>query len=178
MLATANLPEQDGSFPAIWNVPFQRNPNFVGRESDLTELHQTLAGAEAAGRVRVIYGMAGVGKTSLVAEYVYRRRGDYNLVWWIRADSTSAIAASLAALAPKLGMIGALDEVDIQEVSESVRASWTSAMAGCWFSIMRPIRRISKRSSGAAARARHHYQPKPQLAARGTVGAASTLGSS
>lgn len=121
MLAAVKLPEQADSLPAIWNVPLQRNPNFVGRDADLTELHFTLTGADAAGRVRVIHGMAGVGKTSLVAEYVHRRRGDYNLIWWIRADSASAMAAFLAALAPKLGMAGALDAADLPDVCEAVR---------------------------------------------------------
>ncbi|UXY32938.1 hypothetical protein [Streptomyces sp. HUAS TT20] len=36
-----------------------------------------------------LLGMSGVGKTQVAAEYVYRFRTDYDLVWWINLDRTS-----------------------------------------------------------------------------------------
>jgi tetratricopeptide (TPR) repeat protein len=123
MLATAKLPERSESIPLIWNVPLPRNANFGGREADLAGLHLALSGEDPAGRVRVVYGMAGVGKTSLVAEYAHRRRGDYKIVWWVWSDSVSSISASLSALGTKLGLGHALVEEDQSDLCDDLMAA-------------------------------------------------------
>jgi tetratricopeptide (TPR) repeat protein len=93
--------------PVVWgNVP-QRNKNFTGRESLLTDLHERVA-ADASDVTAVLahalHGMGGVGKTMLAVEYAYRYMGDYELVWWVSADQLPLVRSSLAALAPRLGL--------------------------------------------------------------------------
>jgi tetratricopeptide (TPR) repeat protein len=84
----------------VWNLTGVRNPNFVGRSDLLDELRQMMT----AGRpVQAINGLGGVGKSQVAAEYCHRHRGDYEIIWWVRADGASAIAASLANLSAKLG---------------------------------------------------------------------------
>jgi AAA+ ATPase superfamily predicted ATPase len=54
-------------------VPFDRNPNFTGRESQLAQLEEKLFGRGRTTKV-AIWGLGGVGKTQLVLEFVYRIR--------------------------------------------------------------------------------------------------------
>ncbi|MEU4689073.1 FxSxx-COOH system tetratricopeptide repeat protein [Actinoplanes sp. NPDC023714] len=85
-------------------VPLQ-NHNFTGRSDLLDRLAATLAtGVKAAVLPQAVHGMGGVGKTQLVLEYVYRHLEDYDLVWWIPADSASGVLASLEQLAGQLGV--------------------------------------------------------------------------
>jgi hypothetical protein len=53
---------------------------------------------------RLFRGWGGGAKTAIAIEYAYRHRGDYDLVWWIPADQLPSVRASLASLAPRLGL--------------------------------------------------------------------------
>jgi hypothetical protein len=103
----------------ISNLP-RRNANFTGRDRLLDTLRRALASGRDRGGgqpprgagggtgrrsgVLALHGMAGVGKSQLAREYAYRCRGEYDLVWWIRAESRPAILAGLAGLAQRLGV--------------------------------------------------------------------------
>ncbi|MDD1759980.1 MAG: serine protease, partial [Methanothrix sp.] len=49
--------------PSIWNVPFQRNPNFTGRQDILAHLAIALDSGESGAWKQALWGMGGVGKT-------------------------------------------------------------------------------------------------------------------
>jgi hypothetical protein len=86
-----------GQPPAVWQVPFPRNPGFTGRDRELAVLRGRLAsGQETAAAVpQVVHGLGGVGKTQLVLEYAYRYASDYDLIWWLPAEQPSLMTASL-----------------------------------------------------------------------------------
>ena len=88
-------PRFPGALPVVWNVPFQRNPNFTGREEILTELREQFG----ASVKQIIHGMGGVGKSQIANEYCYRNAGDYDVVWWLRAENASSLATDYASLA-------------------------------------------------------------------------------
>ena len=80
-----------------------RHPHFVGRADLLATLEADLYTGSAVA-VTALNGLGGVGKTQLAAEYVHRRRGDYDLVAWIAAQRPESIAVQLADLAPEFGV--------------------------------------------------------------------------
>jgi len=95
---------------AVWGreIPF-RNPHFIGREKELADLRAHLLADSTAliGQpVQAVYGLGGVGKTELAAEYAHRYREHYDLVWWIRAEREEAITGALVALGNRLGLEG------------------------------------------------------------------------
>jgi tetratricopeptide (TPR) repeat protein len=110
-----------GTPPAIWNLPFERNPHFTGREDELRELHDALASGQATAltQPQTIHGLGGVGKTHLAIEYAYRFAADYDLVWWVRADAPLSIASDLALLAAPL-QLPQRDERDQRVVVQAV----------------------------------------------------------
>jgi hypothetical protein len=98
-----------GLGPAISNLA-PRNRNFTGR----TELLAALAGSLAAGTTAVVaaYGLGGIGKSQLALEYCDQHATDYQLVWWVTAESPLLAASGLAALAPRLGLPAAGEQAD------------------------------------------------------------------
>jgi len=91
---------------AVWGreVP-ARNRHFIGRESELQELRRRLQNEEMAligQSPQPLYGLGGVGKTEIAAEYAHRYRTDYDLVWWVRAEQEDTIINSLIALGQRL----------------------------------------------------------------------------
>jgi hypothetical protein len=89
-------------------VPF-RNPHFTGREQLLERLHSMLrAGAsQMAILPHALHGMGGVGKTQLAIEYCWRYAAEYDLVWWVRAESPTSMRSGLADLAEAMDLPGA-----------------------------------------------------------------------
>jgi len=96
--------ERDGSQRrfAVWGreIPF-RNPVFTGREKELADLQARLIEASTAviGQPALpLYGLGGVGKTELAAEFAHRNRANYSLCWWVRCEREALIVNSLLAL--------------------------------------------------------------------------------
>jgi tetratricopeptide (TPR) repeat protein len=90
----------------LWNVPFERNPFFTGREDALKSLQETLdTGGEAAiNQPQASSGLGGVGKTQTAVEYAYRRRDRYDAIFWIRADTETALREGFLDAARLLGL--------------------------------------------------------------------------
>jgi DNA-binding SARP family transcriptional activator len=98
-----NLSLQAASVSKLFgNVP-PRDFNFTGRADHLAGLHDCLDRFDAGATNRVaVHGLSGIGKTTLVAEYAYRRSADYSGVWWARAAQRTLLVESLATLAAHL----------------------------------------------------------------------------
>jgi tetratricopeptide (TPR) repeat protein len=106
--------------PVIWeNVP-QRNMSFTGREDLFAELMRHVSARPIVLVPHALYGLGGVGKSQLAAEYAYRQASQYQVVCWIPADNLALARSSLAALAPRLGITG-LAPGRVEEAVSAVR---------------------------------------------------------
>jgi len=94
----------DAQIAPIWNVPYNRNSHFQGRDDDLSELHVALGSREPLKRVTAIHGLGGVGKTQLAVEYAYRYAKEFQIVWWLSADEPATLALMYSKLGQRLGM--------------------------------------------------------------------------
>jgi len=104
---------------AIWTVPLARNAQFVGRIDLLKDLRQQLTSADPAGRVQVLTGAGGIGKTALAVEYAFEHRDAYKVVGWIRADDALTLQADLVKLGQLLHV--APDEKSPSAIVEALR---------------------------------------------------------
>jgi tetratricopeptide (TPR) repeat protein len=109
----------------LGDIPI-RNRNFTGREDLLTRLGRVLNvgtptpvlqsiphGVSVQGTSVLpptLKGLGGVGKTQLVIEYVHRHIDQYDLIWWIPAEQTATVLASLTQLAERLELPAAGDQ--------------------------------------------------------------------
>ncbi len=92
-----------GATQRLWNIP-ARNPAFTGRAGLLAAVRERLQAGQAA-VVQALYGMGGVGKTQLAAEYAHRFAGSYDLAWWINAEQSGLIGDQVASLGQGLGCL-------------------------------------------------------------------------
>ncbi len=120
----------------ILNLP-QRNTEFSGGDRLLATLQLALTRGryrrtDQPGRQRAVlalHGVTGVGKSQLAREYAHRHHSEYDLVWWIRAESRATILAAFAEFAHRLGVPGQGDRrklvnrlrVDVPSVAEATR---------------------------------------------------------
>jgi tetratricopeptide (TPR) repeat protein len=102
-VAAADLPGFPGKGPAFRNLPRRRNPIFTGRDELLATLRESL---RRGGRTTLsaVAGLGGIGKTQIALEYAYRFGVDYDVVWWVRAETTTTRTADLRALARAAGL--------------------------------------------------------------------------
>jgi tetratricopeptide (TPR) repeat protein len=104
----------------IFHIPFDRNPDFTGRDSLLADLQEDLTDKEENKHVQAIYGLGGVGKTQTAVEYAHRFRERYAVVYWIRAEETASIWVDYANLARAIGLDLA-EDAPLETVREKLR---------------------------------------------------------
>jgi hypothetical protein len=122
--SATEAPRFPGDLPPVWNVPLHPNPYFTGRDLLLAEIHARLTAPDAATRRVVLTGLGGVGKTQLAVEHAYRRRADYDLVWWVRSQQPTSLLGDYAALAgepPLAADLGLAQDTSQEEAAATVR---------------------------------------------------------
>ncbi len=127
LTAVGGKPEEHVSPPAGRRFPnalisvsnlSPRTVSFVGRSAALESLRDRLTTTSA--EPQAIWGLGGVGKTQLAAEYAHRFGRDYEIVWWIGADNVERLRTGLTQLAERLH-IGGGDAETVPRLLEELR---------------------------------------------------------
>jgi tetratricopeptide (TPR) repeat protein len=92
---------------ALSNIPISVPLHFIGRDDALAAIATALAGARGRAAITALYGMRGVGKTTLSATYAEHHKGDYRATWWVRAQTDATMRADLVSLGVRLGWVAA-----------------------------------------------------------------------
>ncbi|QKG22989.1 FxSxx-COOH system tetratricopeptide repeat protein [Actinomadura verrucosospora] len=74
---------------------------FVGRDDALAGLGEVLRDGPGV-IVQAVVGLGGVGKSELALQYADRHRDEYDVVWWVLAETADEIQAGLADLCREL----------------------------------------------------------------------------
>lgn len=93
---------QAGSYYAVSNIPINVPRHFLGREDDLAAIDKALKGGLGRAAISALYGLRGVGKTTLAAAYAEQHRASYRATWWIRAETIPTMRADLVGLGVRL----------------------------------------------------------------------------
>jgi tetratricopeptide (TPR) repeat protein len=122
MPAASRRPSFPGALPAIWNIPYPRNPYFTGREELLTRLAAVLRSGQTAGigQPQAVSGLGGVGKTQIALEYAYRYYSDYDAILCTRADTQEALISGFVTFAEML-FLAQTEERDQLKIVQAVK---------------------------------------------------------
>ena len=87
-----------------WNIPYDRNAVFSGRDQHLNELHTKFTSAQARSTIiiQAITGMGGIGKTQIAIEYAYRNSNIYRYILWVNAAKREILINDFEQLAIRL----------------------------------------------------------------------------
>lgn len=130
---TAGAPS--AALPPIWNIPYPRNPFFLGRDEILVHLHHLLQANQttALSQPQAVSGLGGIGKTQLALEYAYRYHQDYQAVLWAHAESHETLVSSYISLASLLHLPER--EAKEQEITVLAVKNWLQAHRG-WLLVL------------------------------------------
>ena len=96
----------DTSLPILSGRPVQ-NFSFLGRESQLTSVHNSLQyhlkPSEKGPSCCIIHGIGGIGKTQTALQYTYVYEHFYEAIFWLKAETNIELAKSYAAIAEEVG---------------------------------------------------------------------------
>ena len=109
--------------------PFSQNPDFVGRSEVIYEIKTELlprSGANITGKVFILSGLGGIGKTQTALQYMFDTLDEYDAVLWVTADSRSKIVERLLQFGIRLGLVGSTVD-DPQDATQRVRAWFAHA---------------------------------------------------
>jgi tetratricopeptide (TPR) repeat protein len=106
---------------ALSNIPMRVPMHFVGRDDVLAEMNSALC--KGGGALLALYGLRGVGKTTLCAAYAERYRDEYQVIWWIRAQTELTMRLDIVSLGTRLGWLSESqrEEAEIEIVMERFR---------------------------------------------------------
>ena len=111
-----HYPSSEPTMPADlpWNIPTPVRA-FMGRDPQLDALHATFTRQRAAELrpAAALHGTPGIGKTQLARAYAHLHREEYELGWWIPAETTVTITGALADLAVRLGAPADLPQTEL-----------------------------------------------------------------
>jgi Tfp pilus assembly protein PilF len=133
----ARLPLEEipapGALPPGSRLPFARNPHFVGRESDLRRLAQTLKGGQTTvvGQIAAATGLGGIGKSQLAVEFAHRYGQFFEGgVFWLSFADPQAIPAEIAACGGAEGLDLRADfaALPLEEQVRRVLSAWTGPL--------------------------------------------------
>ncbi|KAK2589955.1 hypothetical protein QQS21_012367 [Conoideocrella luteorostrata] len=119
------------------NIPYPRNPKFVGRTKIMQKMESCLAmdtGEDSDQASFALHGIGGVGKTQIALQYIYDHLNDYPAIFWVAADSHVKLSQSYVAAAKQL-QIEPPDSTRDPDTIVRLFKSWLGECHGRWIMV-------------------------------------------
>jgi hypothetical protein len=151
--------EEEAATGAPSIIPYSRNDQFVGRESQLTDLEAHLFKDRQTTTTGIV-GPGGTGKSQLALELAYRVRQEIKScsVFWVDAGDMESLHQGYSGIAQKLDL--AEWDSEKEDVKALVKQYMSTKGAGQWLLILDGVENISLGPVGLV-----DYLPRSELCA-------------
>jgi AAA ATPase domain len=110
----------------VFNDPVPADPHFYGRSNELADLTSWATNPHC--RLIVLYGLAGIGKSSLVSRLLERISGDFQRVEWKTFSYGDSVKSTLIDLLQQLDGQNSYAELNLQQLKERL---WQQLQQRC-----------------------------------------------
>jgi len=126
---------EERTFPAIYDIPFQKNPRFSGRSKILEYLRQKLLIDTDCQKLAIV-GLGGIGKTQVALEFAHTVKENWpdHSVFWIPALSLESMEQACGRIARMRGISHVADEKE--DVKEIVQQYLSNEASGNWLLVV------------------------------------------
>jgi len=93
--------ETSMSLPPVRTASYPCNEDFIGRDSDLASLYRILS---VPGRLCIVSGTGGMGKTATAVEFTYRFEQSFNCIFWVQAETRVGLVDTYTLIATSIGL--------------------------------------------------------------------------
>jgi Cdc6-like AAA superfamily ATPase len=97
------VPEEHVTFP-VCMIPRAHNENFFGRTQELRNVDNFLGHKANNLRSYTIYGRRGVGKTDIALEYAHKNPSNFEAIFWVNCETSTALRQSFTDIAVALNI--------------------------------------------------------------------------
>ena len=91
---------------SLTDIPLLRNRQFLGRKETLQEIREYLESQSTVECINPkcvgLFGIRGSGKTQIAIEYAYRRKLDYDYIFWVHAGNEISTIKSFSGIKRRL----------------------------------------------------------------------------
>jgi hypothetical protein len=99
--ADVRLSRSPSAVPLIRTASYPENDDFIGRDRELANLYKILS---VPGRLCIVSGTGGMGKTATAVEFTYRYEQSFNCIFWVQAETRVGAADTFSLIATALNL--------------------------------------------------------------------------
>lgn len=122
----------------VFELPLADRRWFWGRQNLLDQLERAWRGQAPRVSIQALVGLGGAGKSQLAAQFAYRHRDLFEIVWWVPCGSVGSDLDSRGAIASHLGDLHSYLGLPMADTSEERAAAvrrWLEATGRRWLLI-------------------------------------------
>ncbi|KAF8241755.1 hypothetical protein K440DRAFT_641239 [Wilcoxina mikolae CBS 423.85] len=134
----ASVKNHDASPEPLFLVPFCGNPNFVGREDIWHQLESLLKPTSNRQQKAALWGLGGIGKTTIAVEFCYRRKRAQprTHILWVHGNSDKTCRASYLHLCQEAGLAKNNDQANEDTLLNRLKIWLDSTNSGEWIMVI------------------------------------------